>query len=201
MQRMKAGEIDIATVHDIDGTGFGKQQIERMHVGQFAVRHVNEARDVAAQVEQGVHLHRRLGGAEMSPRKDRQAQVDGCRIQGVDRIGQVETKILRGVQLPRLGDQPLGQIRVDAPVARLRKPGKSIQRIDLSVERAEPKRGAADTSQDLQIGKIVRRAGLAAIDLGVAALAIEIAGRRIEVDGRAFDSLHRIQGSRCGRPR
>ena len=49
MQRMKAGEIDIATIHNIDGTGFGEQQIERMHVGQFAVRHVNEARDVAAQ--------------------------------------------------------------------------------------------------------------------------------------------------------
>ena len=26
MQRMKAGEIDIATIHNIDGAGFGKQQ-------------------------------------------------------------------------------------------------------------------------------------------------------------------------------
>ena len=49
MQRMKAGEVDIAAIHDVDGAGFGKKQIERMGVGQLAVRHVNKARNVAAQ--------------------------------------------------------------------------------------------------------------------------------------------------------
>jgi len=54
-----------------------------------------KARDVAAQVEQGVHLHRRLGGAEMSHGKTDRHRSMVVRIQGVDRIGQVETKILR----------------------------------------------------------------------------------------------------------
>jgi hypothetical protein len=36
---------------------------------------------VAAQVQQRVHLHRRLGGAEMRPRRDRQAKVDRRRIE------------------------------------------------------------------------------------------------------------------------
>ena len=60
-----------------------------MNVVQLAIRDVDKTRNVAPQVEQRVHLHRRLGGAEVRPRKDRQAQSDGRRVQGVDGIGQV----------------------------------------------------------------------------------------------------------------
>ena len=90
-----------------------------MNVVQFAVRNVDEARDVAAQVQQRMHLDRRLGRAEMRPRKDRQTKVDGRRIERIDRVGEVETQILVGVQPSRLDDQALGQLRVNAPVARL----------------------------------------------------------------------------------
>ena len=61
-----------------------------MNVVQLAIRDVDKTRNVAPQVEQRVHLHRRLGGAEVRPRKDRQAQSDGRRVQGVDGIGQVQ---------------------------------------------------------------------------------------------------------------
>ena len=64
-----------------------------------------------------MHLHRRLGGAEVRPRKDRQAQSDGRRVQGVDGIGQVQPQFFVDVQRPRLGDEPLGQRRMDTPVA------------------------------------------------------------------------------------
>ena len=66
-----------------------------MNVVQLAIRDVDKTRNVAPQVEQRVHLHRRLGGAEVRPRKDRQAQSDGRRVQGVDGIGQVPTPVLR----------------------------------------------------------------------------------------------------------
>ena len=65
MQHVQASEIDVAAVHDVDGTGFGKQHIESMNVVQLAVRNVDEARNVAAQVEQRVHLHRGLGRTKM----------------------------------------------------------------------------------------------------------------------------------------
>ena len=68
---------------DGNGAGFGKQQVERMDVVQLAVRNVDEARNIAPQIEQGVHLHRRLGRPQMRPGKDRQTQVDRCRIQGI----------------------------------------------------------------------------------------------------------------------
>jgi len=89
-----------------------------VNVVQLAIRHVDEARDVAAQVQQRVHLDRRFGGAEMRPRKDRQTKVDRRRIERIDRVGKVETQILVDVQPPRLGDQSLGQLCVNAPVAR-----------------------------------------------------------------------------------
>ena len=49
--------------------------------------------------------------------KDRQAQSDGRRVQGVDGIGQVQPQFFVDVQRPRLGDEPLGQRRMDTPVA------------------------------------------------------------------------------------
>ena len=135
-----------------------------MDVGQLAVRHVNKARNVAAQIQQSVHFHRRLGCAEVGPRKDRQAQVDGGRIQGVDRIGQVQTKILRRVQLPRLGDQPLGQIRVDAPIARFvgvgqrRAPNRFAQAHVIQLRRLN-RQARLDIPQTLPVGQLGKRHG------------------------------------------
>src|SRR5664280_155380 len=71
MQYIKAYEVDVAAIHDVDGARFGEQQIEGMNVVQLAVRDVNEARDVAAQIEQRVHLHRCLGGPKVRPWKQR----------------------------------------------------------------------------------------------------------------------------------
>jgi len=119
MQYIKAREVDVAAIHDIDGARFGKQQIEGVNVVQLAVRDVDEAWDVAAQIEQSVHLHRRLGGAKVCPWKQRQAKIDGGRVQSIDRVGQLQAQAFVGVELARLGNQPVGELRVNAPVARL----------------------------------------------------------------------------------
>ncbi len=87
MQHMKAGKVDVATIHDVDRSGFRYQHIKGMNVVQLAVRDMDETRYVALQVEQCVHLHSRFGGTEVRPRKDRQAQSDGRRVQGVDGVG------------------------------------------------------------------------------------------------------------------
>ena len=79
VHRMKAAEIDIAAIHDIDRAGFRGQQVECTDIGHLAVGNIDEAWDVAAQIEQRVHLHGGFGGPEMRPRKHRQAQIDGRR--------------------------------------------------------------------------------------------------------------------------
>ena len=90
-----------------------------MHVVQLAVGDVDEAGNTAAQIEQRVHLHRSLGGSEMCPGEERQAQIDGRRVQGIDRIRQRQPQVFVGVELARLRNQSLRKIGVDAPVARL----------------------------------------------------------------------------------
>ena len=84
MQSMKPLEVNIAAIHHVNGASFRYEQIEDIDVVQFAVGNVDETRDVSTQVKQRVHLHRRLGRPEVRPRKDRQAQVNGRRIQGID---------------------------------------------------------------------------------------------------------------------
>jgi len=80
---------------------------------------MDEAWDVAAQIQQGVHLHRRLGRAEVRPRENRQTQIDGCRVERIGRIGQLQTEAIVGVKLPGLDDQTLGEFGMNAPIARL----------------------------------------------------------------------------------
>ena len=88
-----------------------------MHVVQFAVGHVDETRNVAPQIEQRMHLDRRLGRTEMRPWEHRQAQIDGGGIQRVHRVRQFQPQRFVEVKLARLHDQTLGKRRVDAPVA------------------------------------------------------------------------------------
>ena len=71
-------KVEIAAVHHVNGTGFGDQQVEDIDVVQPSVGDVNEARDGTAQIEQRMHLHCGLGGAERRPRENRQAKID-CR--------------------------------------------------------------------------------------------------------------------------
>jgi hypothetical protein len=66
-----------------------------------------------------VHFHGGFGGPKMRPWKYRQAQIDGRRIQCIDGVAQVQTKIFPGIQPPRLNDQPLRQFGMDAPIAQL----------------------------------------------------------------------------------
>ena len=97
LQNVKASEIDVAAIHDVDRTRLRHQQVEGMDVVQLAVGDVDEARNTAAQVEQRVHLHRRLGRAEVRPREDRQAQIDGRGIQRINRVRQFQAQVLAGM--------------------------------------------------------------------------------------------------------
>ena len=158
---MQAGEIDVAAIHDVDG-GLREQQIERVNVVQLAVRDVDEARDVAAQIEQRVHLHRRLGGTKMRPRKHRQAQIDGGRVERVDGVGQLQAQAFVGIKLPRLGNQPLGELRVDAPIAGFvgigqRRSPDRLAKAHVVELRGLRRQAGLDVAQALSIGQLGER--------------------------------------------
>jgi len=46
-------------------------------------------------------------------------QIDGRRVQRIDRIGQVDPQVLVAIESPRLRDQQLREIGIDPPVAGL----------------------------------------------------------------------------------
>ena len=119
MQGVQALEVDVAAIHDVVGARLGNQQVEDVDVVNLAVGDFDEGRDVAAQVDQGMQLDRRLGRAERRPRKQRQAQVDRGRVQRVDGRVEIDGHRLADVELARLPDQNLGEVGVDAPVAAL----------------------------------------------------------------------------------
>ena len=112
VQHIKAGKVDVATIHDVDG--FRQEHIE----------HERRAAKSEMWIKLGM-LPRRsssvcISTAALVVRKchgKTQAQSDGRRVQGVDGIGQVQPQFFVDVQRPRLGDEPLGQRRMDTPVA------------------------------------------------------------------------------------
>jgi hypothetical protein len=105
MQPVQAAKIDIPSIHDVDGTSLGYQHVKRVNIVQLAVRDMDKARNVAAQIELCVHLHRRFRRSEMGPWEHRQPKIDGGRIQRVDGFLQVQPKVFTGIQLPRLDNQ------------------------------------------------------------------------------------------------
>jgi len=48
MQTVWTGEVDIPTVHYVDGTGLWHERIERMHIVKLSIGNMNKTRDVAA---------------------------------------------------------------------------------------------------------------------------------------------------------
>ena len=83
----------------------------------LAVADENERRDIAAQIEQGVHLHRRLSRSKRRPRKHRQAQIDSGRVQRIDGIIELNRKRLIGIEPTCDTDQVLSEVCIDTPIA------------------------------------------------------------------------------------
>ena len=75
MHEMESGKIEIGAIHDIEGAGFGNQDVEDVDIVQLSIGNVHECGDMATQVQQGMEFDRRLGLAERNPGKQVQAQM------------------------------------------------------------------------------------------------------------------------------
>ena len=76
MQAVETGEVEIAAIHDVEGSGFGQEQVQDVEVMELAVGNVNECRDMTAEIEQRMKLDRRFGFTEMGPWEQRQAKIN-----------------------------------------------------------------------------------------------------------------------------
>jgi hypothetical protein len=119
MHRMQAAEIDIAAIRDVYGTRLCVS-ISRAWTSAILPSEICRKLGILPRKSNSMCIFPAdFGCPEMCPRKDRQAQVDGCRVQCIDRVGQFHAKVLPGVGLPSLNDQSVGQFHIDPPIPRL----------------------------------------------------------------------------------
>ena len=110
-------EVQVTPIHHVKRSRFDRQDVEHFDIAHFAVADVNEGRDRSTQIQQRVHLHRRLGAAKRCPVEQTQAQVDGGRIQRVDRRIEFQSRRFLGVEISGSQDQAHRQRVINLPVA------------------------------------------------------------------------------------
>lgn len=125
---MQSGEVEITAIHDVERPSFGNNLVENVHIVQLAIADVDEAGNVAAQVEQCMQLDRGFVRTEWSPWKYRQAQIDRGGVQRVDRFGEIDTKRLVHVKRASNPDQALREVGIDAPVSNRIRVGQRVAR-------------------------------------------------------------------------
>jgi hypothetical protein len=119
LQAMESTEIEIRSVHHIEGTGFDRQDVEDGDVVGLAVRNPYETRDISMQVDERVKFDRGLVASKLSPGEQLQAEIDGRGVQRVGGMLQLNAEVVGLIQSPRLSDQNLSEVGVDPPVAML----------------------------------------------------------------------------------
>lgn len=113
------GEIEIATIKNVDASRVVVNLVHEVDVVDRTVCDPHEYRDWSGQIDLSVKLDRRLGGSEMRPGKDRQAQVDGGSIDGINHLVEIEPVGVAGIQPSSFADENLSECFVNAPVPML----------------------------------------------------------------------------------
>src|SRR6266536_260130 len=111
-------EINVAAIHNIEGFGFRHDLVQHVDVMHLVIGNANKSWNIAAQVQQGVHLDGSFASPEPGPRRQRKTQIDGCRIQSIQALLQFDAHGLADIQSARGRNQPVGEVGEDTPVAR-----------------------------------------------------------------------------------
>ena len=57
MKIMQALKVKVGAIHNIEGSGFWNKQVKDVDIMKFAIGNVNESRDIATQVKEGVEFY------------------------------------------------------------------------------------------------------------------------------------------------
>lgn len=119
MNRVKPGEIDISSIHDVDGPCLYHELIEDVHLVHFAMGDNHHRGKASLQIQKSMELDRSLVLPELSPGKERQAEIDDCGVQCIHRLVQFHAEGFAGVEPPCLLYEDLGEVGIDPPVPNL----------------------------------------------------------------------------------
>lgn len=126
LKTVEPGEIDIASIHDIEGARFHGKMIEGFDIVHFPLGNMDKTRNVAAQIDQGMELDGSFASAELRPREEFQTKIDGGGIEGVDGLIQLDSEPILRIEFARVGNEDVREIGIDVPVAILIGLGQSI---------------------------------------------------------------------------
>ena len=107
---VKPAEIQIGPIHNVNSPRLEDQIVEDVDVVNLPRRHDDDGRDVAPEIQKGVQFDGALVFPELGPGKQGQAEIDGGRIQDVDRLIQFDAERIGCIEGSCLGDQEGSEI-------------------------------------------------------------------------------------------
>jgi hypothetical protein len=116
---IESGEIREAAIHNVESTGFQRDQIQNVDLVEFSIGDMDKAQDVAPQIQQGMETDCSLCCPKSCPGKEGQTQVDRCGIQGVNCVLEFHGQRFLLVEFSGNGDQMMCKIGVDTPTPHL----------------------------------------------------------------------------------
>lgn len=119
MKAKQSLEIHVAPIHHVEGSRLEDEHVEHLGVVGLAVGEVDKGWDCAPKVQKGVDLYRRLGRTKQGQRKKAHAQVDGARVQGIDRVLQIQPQVFFDIDPASTANQHSSQIGPDSPIPSL----------------------------------------------------------------------------------
>jgi hypothetical protein len=70
MDAVKTSKIDVASIHDVDCTCFEKKSVEDVDIVNFSICYVDNHRDIASKIQEGMGFDGGLVSTKFCPRKD-----------------------------------------------------------------------------------------------------------------------------------
>lgn len=147
---VEASKIEIAAIHDIDSPKLDDQLVEDIDIVDFSRGYDDHSRNVPVQIQKGMEFYCPFAFPELGPREKSQTEVDGRRIQGIDRLSQFDAERIGGVKFSSFFDEDLSEVGINPPVPGLIGMGKGIAG-DLSPDAQVIKSGLGCPQADLDI--------------------------------------------------
>jgi len=164
VESVESSKIEISAIHQVNGAGFPEELVEDVDFVNLSAGHNHHGGNGAAKIQQGVQFDGRFAAAELSPRKQRQAQIDSGSIESVDGLIELDAERFVAVKVARQSDEHMCEVGVDSPVADLIGVGQGIAR-NLTVNAHVIELGGLgsqtrfDISETLSIGQLGKRHG------------------------------------------
>ena len=112
----ESSEVEVSSIKDIDTPSLNEHPIHEVDVMHRTVCDLYKDWDRASQVDLSMELYRGFGLTEMSPRKHRQAQINGGSIDRINHLVNIQPVGVLAVKASGLADENLRECFVNTPV-------------------------------------------------------------------------------------